>query len=60
MGSIKSIGKYGSYTVSPKENDTWTQAGNCDTEHNIVYQSANRTATSSFCGNDFALKPFYH
>ena len=56
-GNYKLYRQYGTYTISPVENEEWTNTNNCDSVRTIVYESANRTASLSFCGNDFAMTP---
>ena len=55
-GNYQLYRDYGTYTISVAESKGWVNAGSCTEIHTIEYKSANRTA-SSFCGNDFGLKP---
>lgn len=48
---------YGSYDISLVSHEDWVHTGNCDTTHSLVYESANRSASRSFCGKDFSMKP---
>ncbi|MEL6250739.1 MAG: FG-GAP-like repeat-containing protein [Bacteroidota bacterium] len=56
-GEYKIYRQYGTYTVKIAQADGWSMANSCDEEYSIVYESANRTSSNSFCGKDFAMQP---
>lgn len=56
-GEYRIYRQYGTYTISSISTDEWSNVGRCDSSHTIVYESANKASSLSFCGKNFAMSP---
>lgn len=56
-GEYKIYRQFGSYTIKIAQAEGWSSINSCDDEHSIVYESATKASSNSFCGKNFALDP---
>ncbi|MEM6805252.1 MAG: FG-GAP-like repeat-containing protein, partial [Bacteroidota bacterium] len=57
QGEYQIYRQYGTYTISSISTAEWSNIANCDSSHTIVYNSAKKQSSLSFCGKDFAMEP---